>query len=191
MEIPLTNWIYMGPRFVAKGYCVFALTYRQNPKFPLLADKVDMLGHSQGSVMPRYRMKYLGGAAKIRKSAGIGSVQYGSTLVGIVPLAKALGLFGPIKKIIDPLCEACYQFALNSTILNDLNEGGTLFLELAIFLLPLNNNPRVHNQVLQDWCGIDIQGHVSVAYDPITWNGLHAYFTPSADQKINCLDAFQ
>lgn len=92
MEIPLTNWIYMGPRFVAKGYCVFALTYGQNPKFPLLygvnrmeesaqelavfvnkvlnatgADKVDMLGHSQGSVMPRYWMKYLGGATKIRK----------------------------------------------------------------------------------------------------------------------------
>jgi triacylglycerol esterase/lipase EstA (alpha/beta hydrolase family) len=92
MEVPLTNWIYMGPRFVAKGYCVFALTYGQNPKIPLLygvnrmeksaqelavfvdkvlnatgADKVDMLGHSQGSVMPRYWMKYLGGAAKTRK----------------------------------------------------------------------------------------------------------------------------
>lgn len=92
MEVPLTNWIYMGPRFVAKGYCAFALTYGQNPKIPLLygvtrmeksaqelagfvdkvlnatgADKVDMLGHSQGSVMPRYWMKYLGGATKIRK----------------------------------------------------------------------------------------------------------------------------
>ena len=92
MEVPLTNWIYMGPRFVAKGYCVFAMTYGQNPKIPLLygvnrmensaqelavfvdkvlnatgADKVDMLGHSQGSVMPRYWMKYLDGATKIRK----------------------------------------------------------------------------------------------------------------------------
>lgn len=28
-----------------------------------------------------------------------------------------------------------------------------------------DNNPRVHNQALQDWCEIDIQGHVSVAYD--------------------------
>jgi hypothetical protein len=24
----------------------------------------------------------------------------------------------------------------------------------------------------------------------IAWNGLHAFFTPSVDQTINCLDAF-
>lgn len=35
----------------------------------------------------------------VGKFAGIGSVQYGSTLDGIVPLAKALGLFDPIKKV--------------------------------------------------------------------------------------------
>jgi hypothetical protein len=35
----------------------------------------------------------------VGKFAGIGSVQYGSTLAGIVPLAKALGLFDPIKMV--------------------------------------------------------------------------------------------
>ncbi|KAG0381170.1 hypothetical protein BGX24_008074 [Mortierella sp. AD032] len=229
MQVPLTNWFYMAPRFVAKGYCVFALTYGQNPKFPLLygvnrmessaqelavfvdkvlnatgAEKVDMLGHSQGTVMPRYWIKYLGGATKIRKFAGIGSVQYGSTLAGIVPLAKAIGLFDPIKKIIDPLCEACYQFALNSTFLNDLNAGGDTFPGIEYLLVASktdemvtpytngflrDNNPLVHNQVVQDWCILSNPGHIIVAVDPVVWNGLHAFFTPSADQNINCLDA--
>ncbi|KAF9931159.1 hypothetical protein FBU30_010695 [Linnemannia zychae] len=229
MEVPLTNWIYFGPRFVAEGYCVFALTYGQNPKLPLLygvtkmessaqelavfadkvlnatgADKVDMLGHSQGSLMPRYWIKYLGGATKLRKFAGIASVQYGSTLNGIVPLAKALGLFDPIKNVIDPICEACYQFAINSTFINDLNQGGDTFPGIDYLLIATkmdemvtpytlgflrDNNPRVHNQVLQDWCPFSNPEHVTIAYDPVVWNGLHAFFTPSADQTINCLDA--
>ncbi|KAF9128166.1 hypothetical protein BGW39_005298 [Mortierella sp. 14UC] len=168
MQVLLTNWFYMGPCFVAEGYCVFALTYGQNPKIPLLygvnrmetsaqelavfvdmvlnatgASKMDMLGHSQGSVMPRYWIKHLGGATKISKFAGIGSVQYGSTLAGIVPFAKAIGLFDPIKKIIDPLCEACYQFALNSTFLNDLNAGGDTFPGIEYLLVASKTDEMV------------------------------------------------
>lgn len=36
-----------------------------------------------------------------------------------------------------------------------------------------DNNNRVHNVAIQDnWCGVDLQGHVSVAYDrnyPLCW----------------------
>ncbi|KAG0381169.1 hypothetical protein BGX24_008073 [Mortierella sp. AD032] len=95
----LDNWFYMAPRFVAEGYSVYALTYGQHPAIPPIyglttmekstqqlsefvdrglnatgASKVDMVGHSQGSLMPRYWMKYLGGDSKIRKFAGIGSI---------------------------------------------------------------------------------------------------------------------
>lgn len=81
----------MGPRFAAAGYCTYALTYGQLPGIPLFAglDKmensapqlasfidqvlastnatqVDLVGHSQGSLMPRYYLKFLGGASKVR-----------------------------------------------------------------------------------------------------------------------------
>src|SRR5690348_14093414 len=86
------NWIYMGPRLQAAGYCVYSLTYGtlpgiysvagldkiENSAAQLLAfidqvlaatnaSQVDLVGHSQGSLMPRYYLKFLGGAAKVSK----------------------------------------------------------------------------------------------------------------------------
>ena len=53
-----------------------------------------------------------------------------------------------------------------------------------------DTNPLVHNQVLQDWCAFDLSEHVFLAVDPILFNAVHAFFTPLADQDINCGDAF-
>ncbi|HYL72189.1 MAG TPA: alpha/beta fold hydrolase, partial [Candidatus Dormibacteraeota bacterium] len=81
------NWYTMAPLLANHGYCVFALTYGAdsgNPYFGGLLDmetsatqmqafvqrvlqatgarKVDLVGHSEGTVMPRYWMEFLGGA---------------------------------------------------------------------------------------------------------------------------------
>jgi len=39
----INNWLYMAPRFVAKGYCVFSLTYGQLNNSPLMGglDKME------------------------------------------------------------------------------------------------------------------------------------------------------
>ena len=80
----------MGPRFAAAGYCTYALTYGQLNGIPLFAgldkmensaaelakfvdevlastgaSKVDLIGHSEGAIMPRYYLKFLGGASKV------------------------------------------------------------------------------------------------------------------------------
>jgi len=82
----------MGPRFALKGYCTFTITYGQYKNIPLLAGldkmensavelatfvnqvlastnatKVNLVGHSEGSMMPRYWLKFLGGASKVGK----------------------------------------------------------------------------------------------------------------------------
>lgn len=86
------NWLYMASRFITEGYCVFAITYGQLNNIPIFRDldkmensaqrlkeyvdrgvgcdqfdKVDMLGHSQGSLMSRYYMEDFVGGAKVRK----------------------------------------------------------------------------------------------------------------------------
>src|SRR5207249_240782 len=90
------NWSYDSPRLKAAGYCVFALTYGVDPRTRILpiapggvvamersapelaafvdrvltatgASQVDLVGHSEGTVMPRYYLEHLGGAAKVRR----------------------------------------------------------------------------------------------------------------------------
>ncbi|KAG9323678.1 hypothetical protein KVV02_002974 [Mortierella alpina] len=225
----IDNWLYMAPRFAAKGYCVFALSYGQLNRVPIvygldkiensaqqLSDfidkvlvatnttQVDILGHSEGSFMPRYYLKRLGGASKVHKFAGIGAVNQGSTLRGLTLLLEPLGLYDPVLKIIDPLCHACLQLLKDSAFLKDLNAGGdtvpgveylTLVTKYDEVVTPytsgflLDKNPKVHNHVLQDWCVLDVSEHLLIAFDPVVFNGLHAFFTPSADQHITCADA--
>ncbi|KAF9947835.1 hypothetical protein BGZ72_010229 [Mortierella alpina] len=61
--------------------------------------KVDLLGHSQGTLMPQYYLKRLNGASKVEKFAGFGSIQYGTTVAGLMTLLKPLGLYDPVKKV--------------------------------------------------------------------------------------------
>src|SRR5919106_385312 len=109
------NWLAFAPYLKARGYCVFSLDYGQLPGVPFFnglgpidksaeqlkafVDKVlaatgaaetDLVGHSQGGMMPRYYLKFLGGAAKVNALVGIAPSNHGTTLSG---LTKLLDLF--------------------------------------------------------------------------------------------------
>jgi len=102
------------------GYCVFALTYGQNPDVPppldqrggLLpmeqsaqelsgfidgvlaatgAHKVNIVGHSEGATMPYYYVKFLGGAAKVDHYVGLAPGYHGTTVDGLAPVVSLLG----------------------------------------------------------------------------------------------------
>ncbi|KAG0366820.1 alpha/beta hydrolase fold protein [Gamsiella multidivaricata] len=223
------NWLYMAPRLVARGYCVYSLTYGQLPGIPLLAGldkmengavqlsafvdkvlaatnttKVNLLGHSEGSLMPRYYLKYLGGSSKIDKFAAFGAIAYGTTLSGLVPFLTSLGLYDTIKGIIDPVCLSCFQFLPNSQFLQDLNAGGDtvpgvqykfIVSKTDEVVTPYTSgllkdkNPLVQNVVLQSLCPVDLSEHVAQMVDPIVFNAVDAYFNPARPQTINCLSA--
>lgn len=95
----------MGPRFALKGYCTYTITYGQYQNIPLLAGldkmensavelntfvnqvlastnatKVNLVGHSEGSMMPRYWLKFLGGASKVGKVASVSNCQMHVTI---------------------------------------------------------------------------------------------------------------
>ncbi|KAF9950320.1 hypothetical protein BGZ70_001420 [Mortierella alpina] len=223
------NWLYMAPRFVAKGYCVFSLTYGELPGIPLLAGldkmetsaaqlsvyvdkvlaatnttKVNLLGHSQGSLMPRYYLRFLGGASKVDKYAAFGTIAYGTTLLGIYPFLTSLGLYDPIKKIIDPFCKSCFQFLENSPFLQNLNAGGDtvpgvsykfIVSKFDQVVTPYTNgqlkdkSALVQNVVLQNLCAVDLSDHVLQMADPIVFHAANAFFDGAAPQTVNCLSA--
>lgn len=75
---------------VDRGYCVFSLDHGRRAGVPLAyglgpveesalgatgADEVDLVGHSQGGMMPRQYLKFLGGAEKVNALVGIAPQQ--------------------------------------------------------------------------------------------------------------------
>ena len=121
------NWSVLSPKIKDAGYCVFALDYGNNATGPMEdsakelsvfvdkvrsatgASKVDLVGHSQGGMMPRYYLKFLGGASKTGELVGIVPSNYGTT----TPLTGPTGV----------ACEACKQQTQGSDFLNNLNAG--------------------------------------------------------------------
>ena len=90
------NWATASPKFKAAGYCVFALEYGNRGTGDIAASagqlqrfvdavlgatgarKVSMVGHSQGGMMPRYYLKFLGGATKVDDLVGLAPSNHGT-----------------------------------------------------------------------------------------------------------------
>ena len=92
------------------------------------SSQVDIVGHSQGGIVPRQYMKFEGGADlknparnKVRNLVTLGATHHGTTLSGLATLAGDLRLvgFSPIL-----LGEAGKQQVRGSEFLNTLNAGG-------------------------------------------------------------------
>lgn len=107
----IDNWLVLAPYLVNRGYCVYSLDYGQLPGVPVFnglgpvdksagqlasfvdkvlaatgADKADLVGHSQGGMMPNYYLKFLGGAARVNALIGIAPDNHGTTLLGLTKL---------------------------------------------------------------------------------------------------------
>lgn len=105
------NWLVLAPYLVNRGYCVFSLDYGQLPNVPFFhglgpiaksaeqldayvdrvlaatgAPEADLVGHSQGGMMPRWYLKFLGGAEKVNALVGIAPDNHGTTLLGLTKL---------------------------------------------------------------------------------------------------------
>ena len=68
------------------------------------AQQVDIVGHSQGGMMPRYYLKFLGGAAKVGTLVGISPVSHGTTLFCVGTL---LAKNDTTNSVVSGRCPAC------------------------------------------------------------------------------------
>jgi triacylglycerol esterase/lipase EstA (alpha/beta hydrolase family) len=111
-----SNWVTLSPLLANNGYCVYGFNYGLTILSGLLgsvdglghiessaaelssfvnkvlsktgASKVDLVGHSQGGMMPNYYLKYLGGASKVHTLIALAPSNHGTTLDGIVNLVE-------------------------------------------------------------------------------------------------------
>lgn len=200
-----TNWGTYVPLLKNQGYCVFALTYGviDGAPWPVSAvggmkpmessaaqlatyvdkvlaatgaRKVDIVGHSQGTVIPDYYAKFLGGANKIDKYVSLAPLWQGTNVGGaavLMPLLRGLGLTDAQF----PLCQACAQFDPTSPFLTKLRTGGvylpnitytnisTRYDELVVPYTSgqLPGSANVHNIVVQQGCSVDYTEHAGLA----------------------------
>ncbi len=219
------NWQAASPILANHGYCVFAFNYggssptadlqgtgdiaasaRQLASFvsEVLAvtgaAKVDIVGHSQGGMMPRYYVDFLGGAAKVDKFVALAPSNYGTTLDGLTALGQTLGLLVPVNSLLSTACEACVEQEEGSSFLTALNARPTVpgvsytVIESTgdevvtpytnAFLPPA---PNVTNITLQNQCPLDHADHLEIAADPVAMADMLNALGPAQPVRAPCL----
>ncbi|MEU2793345.1 alpha/beta fold hydrolase [Streptomyces sp. NPDC007100] len=214
------NWAALSPTLKDAGYCVFALDYG-GTQGPMLATgdiaksaaqlgafvdrvraatgaaKVDVVGHSQGGMMPRYYIKNLGGAAKVDKLVALVPSNHGTTLIGIGLLAR---LIPGADVVVGAGCPACEQQVVGSRFLKDLNAGAethpdvtytvisTWYDEVvtpytSAFLDPARN---VTNETLQGHCLLNTTAHINITYDRTATGLVMNALDPAHAQRPPC-----
>jgi triacylglycerol lipase len=183
----VTTWNLIGPQLAQLGYCVYTFTYgnAETGAIPASAQelarfvnrllartgasRVSIVGHSEGGLMPRYYIKFLGGAAKVRDLVALAPSNHGT----VNPVALGGELTG---------CAACAQQRSGSSLLSQLNGGDetpppvaytvitTMYDEVVIpYTSAFLTGPsaRVTNVTLQRQCPRDYVDHIGITIDPV------------------------
>ncbi|WP_156724909.1 esterase/lipase family protein [Streptomyces apocyni] len=215
------NWAGLSPRLKDAGYCVYALNYGGTQGGLLqgtgdIADsaaqlsafvdtvrdrsgaaEVDLVGHSQGGMMPRHYLKNLGGADKVGKLIALTPPNHGTSLSGLATLAT----FIPgAEKLTGLACPACQQQRYDSDFVASLNEGGEVVPGVDYTVLAtwtdwvvtpytssyLTPGDRVSQSKLQDHCPFNLTSHVGISYDRTATRIVLNALDPENAQKPRC-----
>jgi triacylglycerol esterase/lipase EstA (alpha/beta hydrolase family) len=219
------NWQAASPLLANHGYCVFSFNYGGTSSTSIIqgtgdiaasagqlaafvsqvlaatgAAKVDLLGHSQGGMMPRYYLKFLGGARYVNQLVGLAPSNHGTTLDGLTALVRALGAAGLVNAALNPLCPACVEQETGSAFLAGLNAGGdtvpgvkytvieSVYDEVVTpYSSAFLSGPQVTNITVQNQCPFDLSDHLEIAADPVALADVLNALDPAAPVRVPCL----
>jgi triacylglycerol esterase/lipase EstA (alpha/beta hydrolase family) len=198
------NFAYLAPKLKSYGFCLYATNYSTPaPILPIMygtgsikssaaelapfvdkvlastgKSKVDIVGHSQGGMMPRAYIKYYGGASKVANLVSLSGSQNGTTLDGIGTLGKELGVLEGVKLVtgqaaMDQVIGSPFITALNA---DGMTVAGINYTAIATkydeVVTPYTNSyitdnragANVTNIGLQNGCGTNFADHLSMTY---------------------------
>lgn len=202
-----TNWVTYAALLANQGYCVFALTYGVAPQTaasPVAiggmgdirdsarqlqafvarvlrttgARQVDLIGHSQGTLMPNYWVRFLGGARFVHDYISLAPLWHGEG-AGVFDLQSAGGP-GASSDSAVPICTACGQMSAGSAFMTTMRRGriaarGVHYTNIVTryddVVLPYTSGIQtgyrnMRNVVLQDVCANDFSDHLEIASSP-------------------------
>jgi len=222
-----TNWATMVPALHNAGFCVYALTYGALPGTPwpvselggLIdmrtsaeqlkefvtrvlaatgAGKVDIVGHSEGTLMPDYYVKYLGGERFVDTYVSLAPYWKGqdsgacnSALAFLQGLG--IGRLWPYPE--------CNQEQYGSAFMSEINSGGTPYASGVRYVNVMTRydsivdpydagfvpGPNATNIVLQDSCPADHSDHLSIVASPRTVSVVLNAIDKTRQWAIPCL----
>ncbi len=219
------NWGGASPLLADNGYCVFAFNYGGSSSGSDIqgtgdiaagagqlaafvnqvlaktgASKVDLVGHSQGGMMPRYYIKFLGGAATVDKLVALAPSNNGTTLDGLTQLGDTLGVLAPTNDFLMSACEACVQQEVGSSFLANLNAGGETSAGVSYTVIETKDDEvvtpytnaflpaasNVSDILVQNQCVLDQSDHLELAYDPVALTDVLNALDPAHPHAIPC-----
>jgi pimeloyl-ACP methyl ester carboxylesterase len=224
------NWMYMGPLIKKAGYCVFALTYGTDPGNPYVgglrpmeesaqeldafvdkvlaatgARQVDLVGHSEGTIMPQWWLKKLGGAAKTKRYVALAPIYAGTNVWGVgtmLDVFRSLSpeTFGNGARSFDDLCGSCQEFLTGSDFYKALNSDGSMGAPGVLYttvmsrydelVTPYSSGtmvaPGATNIVLQDVCPLNLDEHLFLAFDPTVAQIVENALDPAHARPVDC-----
>jgi triacylglycerol esterase/lipase EstA (alpha/beta hydrolase family) len=154
------------------------------------ASKVDLIGHSQGGIVSRYYIKFLGGESKVDSLVSLGAPHYGSQIANLAMLHGVLECLG---------YEFCQQVVTGSDFLRRLNGDDDTFGSVAytnietaldLIVLPYTNafqrSPGAVNVTIQNQCPLRVVEHLLLAVDGTTYSGIQDALARQPI-RLNCL----
>lgn len=215
------DWAGFAKRLVDAGYCVFSTNAGGSEGSPIQtvgpvagtasqlaefgnkvlaatgAGKLDVVGHSQGGMNPRYWIKYLGGADKIGKLIGLAPSNHGTELFGLLTLVHQIP---PARDVVGLPFPSFNDQTAGSKFITDLNAGGETVPGIDYTVIETRNDevvtpyrsaflkpaPNVHNVLLQDVCGRDQTDHIGISYDPIAQRLAMNALDPEHAKRPHC-----
>ncbi len=191
------NWSALSPLLKNAGYCVFALNYGGSAGVPFKATarlrdsareiatyvdrvlaatgarEVDIVGHSQGGMLPRQYARALGGAAKIKRLVGLVPSNHGTDVGGLIRLTDAIP---GSRATVGGFVPAFEDQFVGSPFLTQLNAGGDRTPGVENTVITTRYDQVVtpytsaflagaRNITVQDGCPIDGTEHLAIPYD--------------------------
>jgi triacylglycerol esterase/lipase EstA (alpha/beta hydrolase family) len=145
------------------------------------AAQVDIVGHSQGGMMPRYYLRFLGGAVFVHALVGLSPSNHGTTVDGLTKLFEAAGVTKLGSAGLGLVCGAgCEEQLAGSAFMQSLDAGGDTVPGVAYTVIETRydevvtpyrsaflSGPDVTDIELQAQCPPDVSEHLATPFDHV------------------------
>jgi hypothetical protein len=200
----LEVWPLIGPRIDGLGHIEESAkelsSFVNSVLSKTKASKVDIVGHSQGGMMPNYYIKDLGGATKVNELIGLAPSNHGTTLSGVT---KLLEVFPFASEILGGLLEflgapALPEQEVGSSFMKKLFGSGEPLVAGVRYVVietthdevvtPYTNafltGSKVVNITIQNQCPADPVAHIGVFDDSPTLQNVVNQLSASPNESF-------